>query len=161
MFMIMKKMSIATLTAITLMGIISTPAFSQYTDDYRGSDRRDNNNDELVGGAVGAVVGGVVGSQVAGSGNRTEGAVAGALLGGLLGIMKELSVKGYGVILVTEDITPVNFGIQFLILLYLIIYTYSLYRIYVFINTCSYILLFNLLYSYILIYKYVYIYIYI
>jgi len=74
MFNIMKKTTIATLAALTLVSAVSAPAFAQQSNFNQNTQiRQNNNNDQLVGGAIGAVVGGLIGSEVAGRGNGTEG----------------------------------------------------------------------------------------
>ena len=87
MFNIMKKTTIATFAALTLVSAVSAPAFAQTSNFNQRNQviRQDNNNDQLVGGAIGAVVGGLIGSEVAGRGNGTEGAIVGALVGGVAG----------------------------------------------------------------------------
>ena len=87
MFNIMKKTTIATFAALTLVSTVAAPAFAQQSNFNQRNQivRQDNNNDALVGGAIGAVVGGLIGSEVAGRGNGTEGAIVGALVGGVAG----------------------------------------------------------------------------
>ena len=87
MFNIMKKTTIATFAALTLVSVVAAPAFAQQSNFNQQNQvvRQDNNNDQLVGGAIGAVVGGLIGSEVAGRGNGTEGAIVGALVGGVAG----------------------------------------------------------------------------
>lgn len=99
MLKMIKTTTMTTLAALTLVAGLSMQAnaqsnfvsngavvqSTQFNSSNRIQNRRNNNNDQLAGGAIGAVAGGVIGSQIAGRGSRTEGALIGALLGGFTG----------------------------------------------------------------------------
>ena len=82
-----QSLAAALLAAVTF----TLPATASAQSSYYGSDRtyieckKDDKDNQIVGGIIGAVAGGVIGSQVAGNGARTEGSVLGAAIGAAAG----------------------------------------------------------------------------
>ncbi len=79
-----QSLAAALLAAVTF----SLPTVAQaqsYQDRTYIECKKDDKDNQIVGGIIGAVAGGVIGSQVAGNGARTEGSVLGAALGAAAG----------------------------------------------------------------------------